>query len=97
MKRVLANLSLCYEDVDKKENAVEYILKFAYTTWKEYGKIDIETVESIPEVLEELENIKTERAKKVARAIEEHRVFVPMDGVKELFLELLRFRLRKCI
>jgi tetratricopeptide (TPR) repeat protein len=120
---VLANLSLCYADVGKKENAVEYVLKFAYTTWKEYGEIDVETVErvvniigkdndaylllllidfakfrkGIPEVLEELENIRTERAKKVARAIEEHKIFVPMDGVEELFLELLMTGLRKCI
>jgi len=118
---VLANLSLCYADIGKKENAVEYVLKFAYTTWKEYGEIDVETVErvvnmigkdndaylllllidfarfkkGIPEVLEEIKNIKTERAKKVKRAIEEHRIFMPVDVVEKLFLELLRLGLRK--
>jgi hypothetical protein len=53
--------------------------------------------EDIPEVLEVLENIKTERAKKVARAIEECKMFVPMDRVEELFLELLMTEIRKCL
>jgi len=48
---VLANLSLCYADVKNEEEAVEYVLKFACFTYKEYGEIDVETVKRVVEMI----------------------------------------------